>query len=83
MVRLIFSYNYKLGKRNDLWKFNGVNWTWIAGTSSVNNGGNYGTLGFPSPDNLPPARYHHAAWIDASGTVYIFGGVNPSKNMPL
>lgn len=30
---------------NDLWKFDGSNWTWVKGSSTGNQVGNYGTKG--------------------------------------
>ena len=38
-----------LGDLNDLWRFDGTNWTWVSGGSSNGQSGVYGTLGTASP----------------------------------
>jgi len=38
---------------NDLWEFDGANWTWVSGSSSVGQPGVYGVKGVPDPDNVP------------------------------
>lgn len=60
--------------RNDLWKFDGTNWTWIAGTNLTNQVGVYGTLGVSAPGNYPGTRYATASWIDMSDNLYVFAG---------
>ncbi|HLY75471.1 MAG TPA: fibronectin type III domain-containing protein [Planctomycetota bacterium] len=62
------------GWLNDLWKFDGTNWTWISGGNTANSYGVYGTQGIPNPSNLPGGRAQAAAWLDPQGTVWIFGG---------
>jgi N-acetylneuraminic acid mutarotase len=74
-----------LGYLNDLWKYTpGANgsagqWTWMAGNNTVgNNGGQpgvYGTLGTAASTNIPGGRDAAASWIDASGNVWLFGGL--------
>lgn len=60
-------------------------WTWVGGTNALNctasNGtttceapGTYGTLGVPSTKNLPGGRTTAAAWMDAQGNLWLFGG---------
>ena len=78
------------GQLNDLWKFDpklGTNgeWTWISGSTitplgvgyGVPNGepGVYGTLGTASPTNVPGGREQMVSWKDASGKLWLFGGV--------
>ncbi len=60
---------------NDLWKFDGTNWTWVAGSNSGNQTGNYGSLGVPAPSNVPGARQQSVFWRDSNGTLWIFGGM--------
>ncbi|MGB0063796.1 MAG: chitobiase/beta-hexosaminidase C-terminal domain-containing protein [Terracidiphilus sp.] len=36
--------------------------------------GAYGTLGVPSADNIPGARFAAANWIDSTGNFWLFGG---------
>jgi hypothetical protein len=72
------------GELSDLWKFDptaGANgeWTWMGGSDSVlpNFGGQsgvYGTLGAPSPSNIPGGRYGAISWVDAQGNFWLFGG---------
>ena len=64
---------------NDLWKFtvSTNEWTWVNGPqNNMNQAGNYGTLGVPSPLNLPPGRsYGSLCWVDSAGYLYLYGGV--------
>jgi hypothetical protein len=79
------------GYLNDLWEYtpgaNGIagNWTWIGGTATVppspapgvENGqpGVYGTLGTAASKNIPGGRGSAVSWIDASGNLWLFGGL--------
>jgi len=63
------------GDRNDLWKFDGTNWTWISGSDVANQRGTYGTKGVPDPANVPGARAGSVGWVDSSGSLWLFGGV--------
>ncbi|HTW78368.1 MAG TPA: kelch repeat-containing protein [Terracidiphilus sp.] len=75
---------------NDLWVFDPDTneWTWMAGDSSVGSNcpvlatlancgqpGVYGTLGTPSPANSPGARESAQSWTDASGNLWLYGGL--------
>ena len=62
------------GNLNDLWRFDGTNWAWISGATTINQPGVYGTLGVASPSNIPGARGGSASWIDKSGNLWLFGG---------
>jgi hypothetical protein len=59
---------------NDLWKFDGQNWIWIAGSKHTNPRGVYGTEGIPSRYNFPGGRNKAMAYIDSSNNIYLFGG---------
>lgn len=59
---------------NDLWKWDGTNWTWVNGGNTGNQAGVYGTLGVPAATNVPGCRFGAIAWNDASGNGWIFGG---------
>lgn len=59
---------------NDLWRWDGTYWTWVAGDSSSAQGGIYGTKGVTSATNTPGARYGASSWIDKSGDIWMFGG---------
>jgi N-acetylneuraminic acid mutarotase len=63
-----------LGSCNDLWKFDGTNWTWVSGALTVWQVGIYGTKGSSSPTNVPGARSNAAPFVDASGNLWLFGG---------
>lgn len=75
------------GLLNDLWEFNpsSVEWRWMGGSNDLScpeytydwlcaDPGAYGTLGTPSPSNVPVGRLGGAAWADKSGNFWIFGG---------
>ena len=66
-----------LGRLNDLWKYNiGIGqWTWVSGANTQNQTGVYGTKGTPAAANVPGAREGAASWIDASGNLWLFGGL--------
>lgn len=67
---------------NDLWKFNPntSEWTWVSGASTVNQAGTYGTQGVASTSNVPGARRSSVSWIDASGNLWLFGGINAATS---
>ena len=59
---------------NDLWKFDGTNWTWVSGSDLINQPGVYGTKGVASASNVPGARVYASSWIDKSNNLWLFGG---------
>jgi hypothetical protein len=65
---------------NDLWKFNGNQWAWISGYSSVNHAGVYGSLGVAAPGNVPGARTEAVSFTDTSGNLWLFGGLGLDSN---
>lgn len=66
-----------IGNLNDLWSYNpGTNqWTWVAGATTVNASGVYGTQGAAAASNFPGGRQAAASWVDASARFWLFGGV--------
>jgi len=67
--------NANIDYLNDLWKFNGKNWTWISGSNQSNeNAGIYGTQGVANSSNIPGARYSAVSWIDSNNIFWLFGG---------
>jgi N-acetylneuraminic acid mutarotase len=66
----------------DLWKYSPTSnqWTWVAGTQTLNAHGVYGSLGTPAPTNAPGARDSASAWTDASGALWLFGGLGFDSN---
>src|SRR5208337_2703822 len=69
-----YDINGDLGNLNDLWKFDGSNWTWISGANVVDQPGMYGNQGVAQGTNQPGARYGAASWADAGGSFWFFGG---------
>jgi N-acetylneuraminic acid mutarotase len=72
------------GWLNDLWEFDPstTEWTWIGGsnTLTLQHGGYgepgvYGDLGKASSENTPGGRYAATSWIDATGKLWLFGGL--------
>lgn len=64
-----------LGQLNDLWRFDGTNWTWISGDSVANNMGVYGTKGISASTNKPGGRSGSISWTDSNGDLWLFGGL--------
>jgi cysteine-rich repeat protein len=62
------------GNLNDLWRFDGSSWTWMGGSRFRDDPGVHGTLGVPSPSNIPEARLAATTWVDTHGDAWIFGG---------
>jgi N-acetylneuraminic acid mutarotase len=65
---------FSVGHLNDLWKFDGSNWTWVSGADTVQQTGVYGTQGSADPSNVPGSRDGAVAWKDSSGNIWLFGG---------
>ena len=63
-----------IGRLSDLWKYSNSEWTWISGSNHSEQRGVYGTLGAPSPNNIPGARIEAVSWTDPSGNLWLFGG---------
>jgi N-acetylneuraminic acid mutarotase len=59
---------------NDLWKFESGQWTWVSGSSLINQSGVYGIKGQPDAANVPGARTKMVNWIDEAGNLWIFSG---------
>ncbi len=64
------------GNHNDLWKYNiSTNeWTWMKGSSMLNQLGIYGTQGVSNPVNTPGARWIYTRWKDNSNNLWLWGG---------
>lgn len=67
---------------NDLWNYNPTSglWTWVGGSSSPGAVGVYGTQGVAAGTNVPGARLGGSVWLDASGNVWLFGGLTLSQS---
>ncbi len=59
---------------NDLWEWNGTDWTWISGANNPDDNGVYGTLGIGAGTNIPGARAFAVSWKDTAGNFWLFGG---------
>uniref|UniRef100_E6QN22 Galactose oxidase n=1 Tax=mine drainage metagenome TaxID=410659 RepID=E6QN22_9ZZZZ len=65
---------------SDMWKFTPsiAEWTFMGGSTnlptSAPNKGIYGTLGQPSPTNLPGPRGSAVTWSDSQGNLWMYGG---------
>jgi len=61
---------------NDLWRYSPSSgqWTWVSGSSTVNQNGTYGTKGTAAAGNVPGARQHAISWADNAGKLWLFGG---------
>ncbi len=62
------------GRLNDLWRYDGIHWTWIAGNDTVNQLGVYGAKGESSSSSVPGSRYSSISWMDMGGNFWLFGG---------
>ncbi|MDH5609428.1 MAG: hypothetical protein OEY56_08110, partial [Cyclobacteriaceae bacterium] len=71
------------GYLNDLWKFDGTNWTWVNGSNAISSAGVYGTQGVADAANVPGARRGSAGWVDASGVFWLFGGIFSNPSLPV
>jgi N-acetylneuraminic acid mutarotase len=69
-----YDVNYG-GYLNDLWKFDGTNWTWVSGSNVADQSGVYGTKGVAAPGNVPGGRHSSISWIDGYGNLWLFGGI--------
>jgi hypothetical protein len=69
-----FDLGGSTGNLNDLWMFDGTNWTWVSGSDTDWEIGTYGTKGTPAAGNVPGARNSSVSFIDISGRLWLFGG---------
>jgi hypothetical protein len=53
-------------------------WTWISGDSTQNQFGVYGAKGTAAAANNPGGREGAVSWSDASGNLWLFGGIGYS-----
>ncbi len=79
----------------DLWEFNPSTeqWTWMSGNSTsicweadsaawCGQDGIFGTLGTPAIGNIPPSRNTAATWVDTTGNLWLFGGLQGQTTYP-
>jgi gliding motility-associated-like protein len=53
-------------------------WTWMHGSTLLNEQGVFGTKGIPSSGNDPPGLYEACEWTDHAGKFWLFGGAGNS-----
>jgi hypothetical protein len=63
-----------LGFLNDFWKFSAGQWTWVSGSNTANQTGQYGMQGVAAVGNFPGARSASVSWSDGAGNFWLFGG---------
>ena len=62
------------GELNDVWRYDGTNWTWVTGGSTPNAQGVYGQIGDAGGSLIFGGRDSASGWIDKNGNVWVFGG---------
>ncbi len=70
------------GLMNDIWQYSTTThlWTYYGGAIVANSQATYGTEGTAAATNLPVALTGGAGWIDAAGTLWLFGGTGYDVN---
>ena len=65
------------GALSDVWKYNPTSnqWTWMNGSKTADTPPVFGTQGVASASNTPGGRGGSGSWIDASGNLWIYGGM--------
>jgi hypothetical protein len=66
---------HNLNPLNDLWRWDGTNWTWMSGSQMATAPPVLGPLGTLGPTYIPGARSGGAAFVDSSSNLWLFGGV--------
>jgi len=70
--------------QNDLWRYNIATneWTWMSGSNMPNALGVFGTLGVPSPLNVPGARHEScSSWTDSLNNLWMFAGLGANGDL--
>lgn len=62
---------------NDLWRYNPSTneWTFMNGTSLVNQPSAYGTPSVSAPGNRPGGKKNALTWVDPAGNLWLYGGM--------
>lgn len=68
-----------VGFLNDLWTFDGTNWTLVSGGSAVNAKSYYGVKGVAA-GTIPGGRSGALSWVDANGDFWLHAGVGYSAD---
>jgi len=78
-----YAVGFGTGLLNDLWSYDVASgeWTWVSGSNTLNAVGVYGTMGIPSPTNVPGGRCEiNTGWVDSTGNLWFFGGYSSDYN---
>ena len=69
--------NNAVGYLNDLWEYSTSThlWIWVKGSNTPNALSVHGTIGIAAVTNIPGGRVQMASAKDASGNVWLFGGI--------
>lgn len=63
---------------NDLWVWDGVDWTWINGAATAMEAPIYGQKGVADPLNNPGGRSRGLTWTGTNGDFWLYGGLSSS-----
>lgn len=64
----------KKGFLNNLWMWDGAQWTWLSGDAEVYASGTLGAKGEASAAALPRAQYRSSSIVDSDGNFWLYGG---------
>jgi N-acetylneuraminic acid mutarotase len=72
----LFGGSYGTNYNNELWMYdvNSNKWTWVDGSSSINQNGVYGTKNLFASNNIIGSRHRASATKDINGKFILFGG---------
>ena len=72
----------RTGNLNDLWSYdpNTGEWTWMAGSTQINQPGTRGALSNAGPNYTPGARIEGVTWTGPNGGLWLFGGDGIDRN---
>lgn len=62
------------GTLNDLWKWDGQNWTWVDGTKEISNEARPGAVNVVNPNFYPGYRNKSSYCVGSDGTFWLYGG---------
>ena len=77
-----YDMNGSISRLNDLWRYNKTTneWTWMSGDNIISQWGVYGTQGVADAGNKPGSRERSISFTDASGDLWLFGGLGLDIN---
>jgi N-acetylneuraminic acid mutarotase len=77
-------FNSQQAYLNDLWRYNPATnqWTWMKGSSTVDQFGTYGTMNVAAAANTPGGRVSSRGVSDAAGNLWLFGGFGYDNSTP-